>query len=73
MTNETAATARGPIKFERRYDASVEDLGNLWTTKEGFESWWWGPEGFRVETCPNLGRAWGQTEIFAMLSCILPS
>jgi len=26
MTNETGTTARVPIKFERRYDASVEDV-----------------------------------------------
>ena len=48
MTNQTAPATRPPIKFERRYDAPVEDLWDLWTTKEGFESWW-GPEGFRVE------------------------
>jgi uncharacterized protein YndB with AHSA1/START domain len=47
MTNQTAS-ARQPLKFERSYDAPVEDLWDLWTTKEGFESWW-GPEGFRVE------------------------
>jgi uncharacterized protein YndB with AHSA1/START domain len=48
MTDETVSAPRSPIKFERRYDAPVEDLWDLWTTKEGFESWW-GPEGFRVE------------------------
>jgi uncharacterized protein YndB with AHSA1/START domain len=48
MTYKTASTARPPIKFERSYRAPVEDLWDLWTTKEGFESWW-GPEGFRVE------------------------
>jgi uncharacterized protein YndB with AHSA1/START domain len=36
------------IVIERTYRASVEELWELWTTKEGFESWW-GPEGFRVE------------------------
>jgi uncharacterized protein YndB with AHSA1/START domain len=35
------------IVIERTYRAGVEDLWALWTTKEGFESWW-GPEGFRV-------------------------
>jgi uncharacterized protein YndB with AHSA1/START domain len=45
----TAAATQASIKFERRYEsASVEDLWHLWTTKEGFESWW-GPKGFRVE------------------------
>lgn len=36
------------IVVERTYPAPVEELWELWTTKEGFESWW-GPEGFRVE------------------------
>src|ERR1700757_3213803 len=48
MTHDIASVARPPIKFERRYETSVEDLWDLWTTKEGFESWW-GPQGFRVE------------------------
>lgn len=33
---------------ERTYSASVHELWALWTTKEGFESWW-GPEGFAVK------------------------
>ena len=48
MKGNTASTAQSSIQFERRYEAAVEDLWDLWTTKEGFESWW-GPEGFRVE------------------------
>jgi uncharacterized protein YndB with AHSA1/START domain len=36
------------LVIERTYTAEVEDLWNLWTTKEGFESWW-GPEGFRAD------------------------
>ena len=48
MTYESASAARQPIRFERTYDTPVEDLWDLWTTKEGFESWW-GPEGFRVD------------------------
>lgn len=36
------------LVMERTYRASVQELWELWTTKEGFESWW-GPEGFRVE------------------------
>lgn len=35
------------IVIERTYKASVEELWALWTTKDGFESWW-GPQGFRV-------------------------
>jgi uncharacterized protein YndB with AHSA1/START domain len=49
MIDPAAPIAQATIKFERRYqDAAVEDLWDLWTTKEGFESWW-GPKGFRVE------------------------
>jgi uncharacterized protein YndB with AHSA1/START domain len=35
-------------RFERSYQANVQELWELWTTKEGFESWW-GPEGFGVD------------------------
>ncbi len=35
------------VVIERTYGARVEELWKLWTTKEGFESWW-GPEGFRA-------------------------
>ena len=49
MLNPGGPAAQATIEFERRYqDTAVEDLWNLWTTKEGFESWW-GPKGFRVE------------------------
>jgi uncharacterized protein YndB with AHSA1/START domain len=49
MINPAAPATQAAIKFEGRYeDAAVEDLWDLWTTKEGFESWW-GPKGFRVE------------------------
>lgn len=48
MTNETTRGTRPVVATERKYDGAVEDLWYLWTTKEGFESWW-GPEGFRVE------------------------
>lgn len=36
------------VVVERSYRASLADVWDLWTTKEGFESWW-GPQGFRVE------------------------
>lgn len=36
------------LVIERTYRASAQELWRLWTTKEGFESWW-GPQGFRVE------------------------
>lgn len=36
------------VVIERTYRATVQQIWDLWTTKEGFESWW-GPDGFRVE------------------------
>jgi uncharacterized protein YndB with AHSA1/START domain len=36
------------VIIERTYKAKLEELWSLWTTKEGFESWW-GPQGFRVD------------------------
>ena len=47
MSNESKTQAK-PIVIERSYKARIEDVWNLWATKEGFESWW-GPEGFRAE------------------------
>jgi uncharacterized protein YndB with AHSA1/START domain len=38
----------GPIRFERVYDASIEVVWALWTTKEGLEEWF-APAGMRVE------------------------
>jgi uncharacterized protein YndB with AHSA1/START domain len=38
----------GAIRFERVYDASVEDVWALWTTKEGLEEWF-APEGMHIE------------------------
>jgi uncharacterized protein YndB with AHSA1/START domain len=36
------------VVIERTFRARVEELWDLWTTKDGLESWW-GPDGFRVE------------------------
>jgi uncharacterized protein YndB with AHSA1/START domain len=62
MTQSTAAAAAGqtqaPVVIERTYAAGVEDLWALWTTKDGFESWW-GPQGFRVEVHELEARAGG--------------
>jgi uncharacterized protein YndB with AHSA1/START domain len=38
----------GRVVIERTYRAAIEDVWDLWTTKEGFESWW-GPQGFRAD------------------------
>jgi uncharacterized protein YndB with AHSA1/START domain len=44
-SSETASRQR--MTLERTYRATVEDVWDLWTTKEGIESWW-GPGGFAV-------------------------
>jgi uncharacterized protein YndB with AHSA1/START domain len=36
------------IVIERTYEASIDDVWELWTTREGIESWW-GPDGFSVK------------------------
>lgn len=46
------------IVVERIYAASLSDIWALWTTREGFESWW-GPVGFRAEVCAIEARAGG--------------
>jgi uncharacterized protein YndB with AHSA1/START domain len=45
-TEKSAAKKR--ITIERTFQASVEDVWELWTTKEGIESWW-GPDGFTTK------------------------
>lgn len=36
------------ITMERTYKADLVDVWDMWTTKEGIESWW-GPDGFHVK------------------------
>ena len=48
-----------PIVLTRSYRATVEQLAELFTTKDGFESWW-GPDGFRVEVHALEARTGGR-------------
>ena len=48
MNTQKGSTSRSSTVIERTYRTRVEELWDLWTTKEGFESWW-GGEGSRVE------------------------
>ena len=45
MPGARPGAARRTISLERLYNAPVEAVWELWTTKEGIESWW-GPAGF---------------------------
>jgi uncharacterized protein YndB with AHSA1/START domain len=40
-------TDRPKLTLERTFTTSIDEVWELWTTKDGIESWW-GPEGFSV-------------------------
>lgn len=42
------AAPRRRITLERTYRATLEEVWEMWTTREGIESWW-GPDGFEVK------------------------
>jgi uncharacterized protein YndB with AHSA1/START domain len=44
----TAKPAKSRITLQRDLRSTLAEVWDLWTTKEGIESWW-GPDGFRVE------------------------
>jgi uncharacterized protein YndB with AHSA1/START domain len=48
IESRAASSTRPKTVIERTYRARIEELWKLWTTKQGFESWW-GPGGFRAE------------------------
>ena len=47
------------VVIERSYRASLQDVWDLWTTKDGFESWW-GPVGFRADVAELDARVGGK-------------
>lgn len=56
--------ARKRITIERMYRADIGDVWDLWTTKDGIESWW-GPGGFAV-TVRKLDLRPGGELLYAM-------
>lgn len=48
MSEQSNSGSAAKIIIERTYRASIKDIWELWTTKEGIESWW-GPDGFSVK------------------------
>ena len=63
MSNEER---KAKFVIERTYRASLADVWDLWTTKEGFESWW-GPQGFRADV-HELDARVGGTLRYAMVA-----
>jgi uncharacterized protein YndB with AHSA1/START domain len=59
MSGKTNQRSDGKIVIERAYEASIEDAWELWTTKDGIESWW-GPDGFSVKVHKLDLRAGGE-------------
>lgn len=47
MTSQTQP-ARRRLTIERSFNAPIGEVWELWTTKDGIESWW-GPPGFEVK------------------------
>jgi uncharacterized protein YndB with AHSA1/START domain len=69
MTDTLKASSGAPvsgnrIKLERTYRAELQDVWDLWTTKDGIESWW-GPGGFAV-TVRKLDLRPGGELLYAM-------
>jgi uncharacterized protein YndB with AHSA1/START domain len=56
--------ARRRVSIERTFNAAIEDVWELWTTKEGIESWW-GPDGFIVKVDRLNFRSGGEL-VYAM-------
>jgi uncharacterized protein YndB with AHSA1/START domain len=49
------------ITMERTLDGTLDDVWELWTTKDGIESWW-GPEGFETKVAKLELRVGGSLE-----------
>jgi uncharacterized protein YndB with AHSA1/START domain len=64
MSGKANSWSDRKIVMEREYTASIEDVWELWTTKEGIESWW-GPDGFSVRVHKLDLRAGGEM-LYAM-------
>jgi uncharacterized protein YndB with AHSA1/START domain len=58
------------IALERVYQAELQDVWDLWTTKDGIESWW-GPGGFAV-TVSKLDLRPGGELLYAMTATAPP-
>lgn len=67
MNFDHAARNESKIIIERTYRATIAEVWDLWTTKEGFESWW-GPQGFRADVHEIDAREGGMLR-YDMVAC----
>jgi uncharacterized protein YndB with AHSA1/START domain len=44
----TAEAKPDALRIERTFEATIDEVWRMWTTREGIEAWW-GPDGFSVE------------------------
>ena len=61
MSSTQSPRAGSKIVIERTYRARIEEVWELWTTKQGFQSWW-GPQGFRADVRVLDARTGGALE-----------
>lgn len=47
-THSSQSSPKRRITIERKYKTTIQDVWDLWTTRDGFESWW-GPGGFTAK------------------------
>ena len=59
MSGTTNNRPAAKVVIERTYEATIEDVWELWTTNDGIESWW-GPDGFSVKVHELDLRAGGE-------------
>jgi uncharacterized protein YndB with AHSA1/START domain len=48
MASKPAAAPRRKITLTRTYQATPDEVWEMWTTPQGIEAWW-GPDGFEVK------------------------
>ena len=60
---------RPKLTLERTFRASIHEVWELWTTREGIEAWW-GPDGFTVEVRSLELRAGG--DLVYVMSAVAP-
>lgn len=69
MTSQTQP-ARRRVTIERRFNAPIDEVWELWTTKDGIESWW-GPPGFEVKVSTLDVRRGG--ELLYAMTAVAPN